>query len=234
MPISNFSRDNKLVRKIALAATSALVTVGMLSTGVLSAQADTLITDANLPAQTKTAVANLKIAQGAGTLVDTTDQPSPAMTDANGAAAVDSAVPAGMAATTDTDWFTSNYMPLNWFENQEVHETTGNAFIGQTIAQDYYVRVSVNRDKSNKNMLVELMRKNNNTPLESLTLTPTAKTGQFTTFSTMWPQQVTVGSRSAVNNTPISVEYNTDGANASATALSIFVGETKVLQVLMR
>lgn len=210
--MSNSIFRNKLVSRATMAAASILVAAGMLSASMLSAHADDFVKYNDLPSQTKAVIAGLRIGAGGGTLVDATSEPTPAMSDTNGAAAVDGAVPAGKVAITDADWYTTNYIPLNWFQNQPITASPSGDAAGTTIVQNYYVRVSVNRDPSNTAMRVQLMKNNDATPLEILNLTAAANTGQFTTFTTMWPQ-VSVGRRGVTTNTPISVKYDRSSAD---------------------
>lgn len=203
--LSRTSRVKRATRAalVSIAALT-LVTTGALTFTPQNAAHAAVTPTTELHQKIQDATKNLKIGEGAGVLVDESQTATPAMTDANGAAIEE--LPARLPSwqpITDTDMYTFNYAPLNWFMQSGFSQ-------GTSIFDSYYVRLSMPRDTSVHWVRVEFVRSSDNTVVESHDVQPGERTS-LTEFKTAYPQ-LTLGSTTLTTG-DINVFYDTSGAN---------------------
>ncbi|OTA29052.1 hypothetical protein B9T39_05205 [Alloscardovia macacae] len=152
-----------------------------------------------LPAHAADA-SSLNVGEGLGTLIDTTQSVSPDMSDPNGAKLSQPMHVDSWSPTSAEGMYTVSYLGLGYFAFAGMSN-------GSAIAQQYFLRLSMKTDRSDENVLAELVRISDNSVVESHTLTPGSSaslTGLVTAFPT-----ITTG----VANTPITLTYSTATAS---------------------
>ncbi|HFU4386228.1 TPA: MucBP domain-containing protein, partial [Streptococcus suis] len=156
-----------------------------------------------------TSLSDLGVGQGTGVLVETGTTATPSMDDANGAGIKNHTLRTGIAATSETGWYTfESYDFLSYNENQPAVYIKGAPI-------DAYIRYSLDSNANTSTVLAELVSTTSGQVLEAHTLE------QGASVTLTYPQ--TVNS----NNETVTITYDATTATEGSTQGMMVLKGTK-------